>query len=312
MLHQCLFRYNPYYVHNRRDLAQADLIDISRIKNANDGIRFLLLIIDLFSKRVWLYPLRSKSAADMVVAMRSWINSLDTPFRICQTDRGLEFRCAPVQALLQDAGIEWQPADGTMKAAVAERANKTIQILIYKYLSENETLRYIDVLSRLVDTYNKRMHRSLDGMAPFTADIPENEILVQQVHHARYGKLGAFRKAPKFKVGDVVKVKILAHKISQNSRAYAEQFSGEYFRVARINRSLPFPLYFLKSLDTQENIVGGFYAEELQRVRGSVFKVEAILDERTRRGVREVLIKWKNFGPRWNSWEPRRNITRTF
>lgn len=244
--------------------------------------------------------------------MTSWVNSLDSQFAVLQSDRGLEFRAAAVQAVLQDAGVEWQPADGTMKAAVAERANKTIQVLIYKYLSENETVRYIDVLSRLVATYNKRPHRSLEGMTPITADIPENELRVQQVHHTRYGNLGAFRKAPRFKVGDLVKVKIQAHKISQNSRAYAEQFSGEYFRIMRINRSLPFPLYFLKSLDTQDNIKGGFYAEELQRVRGSLFKIESILDERVRRGVREVLVKWKNFGPRWNSWEPRRNITRRF
>jgi hypothetical protein len=214
---------------------------------------------------------------------------------------------------LHSAGIVWEPVNGTMKAAVAERANKTLQILIYKHLSAKETLRYIDVLPRLVQTYNKRPHRSLDGMTPNFADLPRNEHLVQGVAHQKYAELAQKRKQPKFAVGDVVRVKTDPHKISQNRRAYAEQYTGEYFTVDSINRTLPIPMYYLRSLNTNDLIDGAFYAEELQRQRGDVWKVESILDERTnRRGVREVLVKWKYFGDAHNSWIPRMNIVRRY
>ena len=182
--------YNPYYVHNRRDQVQADLIDIARIATKNDGVKFLLLIIDIFTKKVWVYPLIRKTAGEMKQALQTWLNGLQVKPSKFVSDRGLEFLAASTQLLLRNANIEWQPANGTMKAAVAERANKTIQILIYKYLTENETLRYIDVLPRLIATYNRRPHRSLDGMSPNQADAPRNEHLVQAVAHERYAKLG--------------------------------------------------------------------------------------------------------------------------
>ncbi len=57
--------YNPYYVHGRREEVQADLIDVSKLAAHNDGIRFLLLYIDIFTKRVWVHALRRKSAVRM-------------------------------------------------------------------------------------------------------------------------------------------------------------------------------------------------------------------------------------------------------
>jgi hypothetical protein len=38
------------------------------------------------------------------------------------------------------------------------------------------------------------------------------------------------------------------------------------------------------------------------------FEVERILGERTIRGKREFLIKWKNYGDFENSWEPEENL----
>lgn len=304
--------YNPYYVHNRRKQVQGDLVDISRIRGTNDGVTFLLVLIDIFTKKLWVFPLKNKSATVMKDAMKTWLDGLRTKPEKIVTDRGLEFTNRLVQNLLRESGVEWEAANGTMKAAIAERVNKTLQILIYKYLSAKETTRYIDVLPQLVQTYNRRPHRTLEGLTPNTADLPRNEALVQGVFHARFAKLGQARTSPKLSVGDIVRVKTDPHKISQNRRAYAEQYTGEYFRIVRINRTLPIPMYHLRSMDSLDFIEGGFYANELQRQRGDVWKVERILAERTRRGVREVLIKWKDFSDRWNSWEPRRNIVQRF
>ena len=305
-------RYNVYYTHNRRKQCQADLIDISRISNQNDGVTFLLLIIDIFTKKVWVYPLRRKSAAEMKRSMQVWLDSLQVKPERLMSDFGLEFRNREVQNLLRSHHVEWEPARGTMKAAIAERANKTIQILIYKYLSDRETVRYIDVLPQLVSTYNARPHRTLEGLTPDYADMPENEAAVQAIAHRRYAEVGRARRSPKYKVGDVVRVKTDPHKISQNRRAYAEQYGGEFFTISRINRTLPIPMYYLRSMNTDDEIEGAFYAQELQPQRGDVWKVEQVLNERTRRGVREVLVKWKYFDERHNSWIPRRNILRRF
>ena len=50
---------------------QADLVDMSRLKAANDGTTFLLTVIDVFSKRAWCIPLKSKSAASLVARLQT-------------------------------------------------------------------------------------------------------------------------------------------------------------------------------------------------------------------------------------------------
>lgn len=305
-------QYNPYYVHNRREQVQADLIDIGKIAASNDGIRFLLLLIDIMTKKIWVYALRRKTAMTMKRALSHWLLRLDEMPQKLRTDRGLEFSAGPVQQLLRSHNIEWQPAAGTLKACIAERVNKTLQILIYKYLTENETVRYLDVLPRLVKTYNSRGHRTLEGMSPDEADRPGNEARVQAIFHERYAKLAEQRREPRLKVGQVVRIKTEPKKISSSSRAYAEQFHGEYFSIMRINRTLPIPLYYLRSQDSGELIEDGFYANELQVVRGDVYKIETVLDRRRRRGRAEILVKWKYFGPQWNSWIPSTNVRRVY
>ena len=306
--------YNPIYVKRRRELVQADLIDISSLATENDGTRFLLLIIDVMTKFVWLFPIQDKRKGTMKRAMTRWLNEIDVVPKKLVTDQGLEFRNRPVQELLQSRGVEWQAALGTLKAQVAERANKSIQILIFKHLTENETLRYADVLQRLVDTYNKRGHRTLEGMSPEEADKPENERRVRGIFASRYGKMEQYRKTKlPFAVGDIVRIKIEAKKITRDSRAYSQQFKGEMFEIYRINRTLPIATYYLKSLDDGERILGSFYAQEIQRVRGNIYKVERVIRQRRARGGGiEYLVKWKDFSDRHNSWVHQRDFTRRY
>ena len=66
---------------------QADLVDMSRLKAANDGTTFLLTVIDVFSKRAWCVPLKSKSAASLVAAFRQLLDDNNRP-TTWQTDKG--------------------------------------------------------------------------------------------------------------------------------------------------------------------------------------------------------------------------------
>ncbi len=308
--------YNPYYVHNRREEVQADLIDVSTLARENDGIRFLLLYIDIFTKRVWVHALRRKTAVRVERAVRHWLTHLDALPRVFTTDLGLEFRNRRVQSTLREFNVEWRGAVGTLKACFAERANKSLQILIHKYLTAHETLRYIDALQALVRTYNRRGHRTLHGMAPRDADLPGNETIVQGILHQQYEKRGRGRARRyanlRFKIGDLVRLKTEAGKVSSSRRAYAQQFHGEYFRVVRINRTLPYPMYHLRSLDTGELIKGGLYAGQLQRQRGNIWLIERVFTSRVRRGVREYFVKWMWFGPQWNEWIRADSITNAY
>jgi len=308
--------YNMYYVRERRHQFQADLIDIMSLKRYNRGITFLLVIIDLFSRKLWVMPLRNKSGLTTVTAFRDWIASLrgdlKSPARLL-TDSGTEFYNRQVKDLMSSHNIEMQKAKNIHKAAIVERANKTIQILIYKYLTDRGETKYIDVLADLVSGYNNRKHRTLNyEYTPNEADLPSNESDVRSIHILRGGKKALHNKQKRrwntFDIGDHVRIKTHARAISTARRAYLQQFHGELFTITGINDRMPIKMYFLKSMNTEEDIDGGFYANELVRVRGDLFKIEKILRREGRGRQRRVLVRWKYFDPRWDSWIYERDI----
>ena len=306
--------YNPYYVYRQREQVQADLIDVQDLARHNDNVRYLLLFIDLFSRKVWVVPLDNKSSSSTRDGIRTWLDSLGT--RKCEifaTDSGREFKNSLVAALLQSRDITQQFKSGTSKACFAERANKSLQTLIYKYLTHNQTFRYIDKLDSIVNTYNHRPHRSLDNVSPHEADKPRCQAwirsILQRNHTERREKA---KKEPKFSLGDTVRIKILPKKISRESRAYVPQFKGEYFTVIGIKTNMMVPMYRIRSQDTNEIIQDNFYAEELQRVRGNIYQVERVLARRGRGANREIFVKWMFFGPQHNSWVKVSDVTNTY
>lgn len=306
--------YNPYYVYRQRRQVQADLIDVRELAAHNGGVKYLLLLIDIFSRYVWVLPLQTKSAPATRDALATWLQSLGrrTP-EILATDSGTEFKNAPVRALLRQHGVQQQFKSGTSKAAYAERANKSVQVLIHKYLAHRQRLKYVNALPSLVDTYNKRAHRSLDGVSPHEADKPRSQQWIRGILQRRHTERASkARKKARLAVGDSVRVKILAKAVSADSRAYKPQFKGEYFVVTEVRTNMMVPMYRIRSQDTGEDISDSFYAEELQKVDGDVFKVERVLAERGEGPDRELLIKWMFFGPQHNSWEKATNVTQVY
>jgi len=301
--------YNMYYAYERRHQFQADLIDISSLKDGNDGVTFLLVVIDLFSRKIWVMPLKSKSGADTSRALQAWIESLADDIHKqprLLTDSGSEFYNRQVKVLLKDKSFTMYKAKNINKAAIVERVNKTLQILIYKFLDDRGDVRYLDKLPLLVKSYNLRKHRTHQyHYSPNEADLQENEDDVRSIHLFRAGKkaMKARRtKYRKFSIGDQVRIKTHGKTISTARRAYLQQFHGELFVIIGKNERMPVTTYLLRSMDTEEDIDGGFYANELVHVRGDLFKIEKILRKRGTGANRRVLVRWKYFSPRWDSW----------
>jgi len=58
------------------DLYQIDLVDLSNLSSYNDGYRYLLNCIDIFSKRAWSLPLKSKSGREVTQAFEQILDDL--------------------------------------------------------------------------------------------------------------------------------------------------------------------------------------------------------------------------------------------
>jgi hypothetical protein len=300
---------NPFFIYSLREQVQMDLIDMRQLSQHNDGITFLLTAIDCFSKKAWVKPLKNKSALTSLQSIKQLTEEIQPPMRAVFFDRGSEFVNKHVVAFLQDRGIKIMHPSSEKKAAIVERFNRSIQDLIYRYMTENETFRYISVLQDLTAAYNGRGHRTLQYLSPNEAEKKENWGKVLCALNTYYSKAVGKSQKPKLSVGQTVRVAKLGEKMS---RGYQERFNQEYFKIIDINNRMPIPMYKLQSMNDNEIIKGNFYANELQVMQGDVFKVDHTLGTRTKGKRKEVLVKWKGFGEQHNSWEPVSNLTKTY
>ena len=303
--------YNPFYIYRRRQQTQADLIEVGDFAKENDGVKFLLVLLNAFSRKVWVFPLKNKSASTVKQALETWLGKVQSPQTLL-VDGGKEFWNNPVKKLLRDHNIRLNLASGKHKAGMVERANKTLQILIYKYMRHNERWRYLDALPNLVKTYNRREHRTL-GMSPNEAHKKENEIKVRSILMERYMKRKKKNQPPLLKIGDFVRRHIEPRsRISPDTRSYWMNFSKEIFRIRKINQRMAVPMYYLESCLSGKDIARAYYRNELQPIGKDIFKVEKVLRHRQRSGKREVLVKWMGFGSHWNSWIDATAVTRNY
>ena len=127
----------------------------------------MLTVIYIFSKFVWIVPLKRKTGQEVANAF-SRILKERRPIKTW-IDRGREFYNKDVQKLVW--ALFYRNEE---KSCVNERFNRTIKEKIFKYFSANNTRKYVDVLDLLVDQYNNTIHSSIK-MSPKEASRKENE-----------------------------------------------------------------------------------------------------------------------------------------
>jgi len=302
---------NPSYSHYKRYRFEADLIDVQSLSQYNDGINYIFTCIDTHTRYAFVRLLPSKHGNIVLDAFRSILEeALEKP-KILLVDRGAEFRSADFQAFCRDNQILFTPSDTNIHAPFVERFNRTLQKLVYSYLTENETNRYISkrdasgqeipLMPLFVKTYNNRKHRMI-GVTPQQAETqPELHIDIQKRLNAYHEKIK--KKEPNFKVGELVRIAKIKGKFS---RGYNEQASQEIFKIAKIKTNLKIPLYILSNYRGDEIIKGSFYPFELVKTKGDVFRIEKVLKKRKKKGKNQIFVKWKGFDDSYNSWE---NVT---
>ena len=148
-----------------------DLVDMRKLSSENAGFKYILMIIDVFSKFGWVAPLKTKSG-DAVKSALETIFTKITPSKIW-ADKGTEFYNTKVKNLLTKHKIKIYSTENKEKCSVVERWNRTTKTQLWKYFTANGTHKYIDIIQPLVDRYNSTKHRSI-GCTPTDARKPSS------------------------------------------------------------------------------------------------------------------------------------------
>ena len=91
---------NNLYAPEIDSLWEADLAFVQDVAKENDGVNYLLVVIDVFSKYVWVRPMKNKTARSLLEAFDSILSEGRKPEKL-RTDKGAEFLSESFQQYLK-------------------------------------------------------------------------------------------------------------------------------------------------------------------------------------------------------------------
>ena len=115
-------------VHSPSEQLDVDLVDMQSLSKDDDGIKYLLVAIDVFSRYAWVEPLKNKTAKEVERELMIILNQ-PKPRKI-RADGGSEFNNRWVETLLENRHIYHHVTMNEVKANYVERFKRTIKTMI--------------------------------------------------------------------------------------------------------------------------------------------------------------------------------------
>ena len=234
-----------------------DLGDYSKYSKENNNFKWIFLICDIFSKYLWCYKLKDKSAKSVFEALQVHFKKKSNVPKKIWSDNGKEFKNRLVTDLLQKYNVTLYSTLSRLKSVYAEVYLKIIKTKLERWFTYTKTHRWVDVLDKLVISMNNAVN-TRTKLTP--ASVFENKKFESLAWFNQYrGILDAKPRKPKFRVNQLVRVsrdRLLFDK------AYEQGFMDEVFRIKEIRFTKPVEVYVLEDL-SGEQLNTSFYREEL-------------------------------------------------
>ena len=220
---------NVYYID---DIWSLDILDLKDYGPKNNrGYRYVLVIIDNFSKFGWTIPLKNKNAQTIKDSFEKILIKSKRSPNLIETDRGKEFYNNIFQDFLNKNNIKLYSRNSSLGAVFAERFNSTIRDFLKKIVFEQGDAKWIDVLPTKTKQYNNRIHISTK-LSPKDASLKKNEGFV-------YNNLLDKRKKTKqkFQINNLVRTADLKRTFSKGDTT---NWSYKLYKITEIiNDTIP-------------------------------------------------------------------------
>ena len=248
------FEKRKIYSQFKDNIWGVDLADMQSLSRKNKGIKYLLCVIDLYSKYAFVIPLKDKKGTRIVNGFNKIIKQSNRKPNKIWVDQGGEFYNNVFKKWLSDNDIIMYSTYNEGKSVVAERFIKTLKNKLYKHMTATGKNVYYDVLDDVVNKYNNTKHSTIK-MKP--KDVGNNNNNNKRVYFDEHNE-----KDSRFKVGDRVRISKFKNVFA---KGYTPNWSKEIFIVDKVNDTVPYT-YNLKDLNDEE-IIGSFYDRELQKTK---------------------------------------------
>ena len=308
-LHKPYFKNFPtrrVLVTKLNDTFTADLVDMKEWENENEGYKYMLNVMDVFSRYAWSTPLKNKNSKSILNAFKNIIDKSNRKPNRLWVDQGKEFYNKDMKKYLEENKIKIYSTYGENKATIIERFNRTLKNMMWRYFTTKNTRKWIDVIDKLINKYNNSEHSTI-GMTPKQAsNIKNYEKVLKNTyednddHEDYYDK----DKTKHFNVGDWVRISRVKGKFE---KGYLPNWSREIFQIKEVLNTNPVT-YKLTEYNGNE-IKGTFYKQELQETRiPEFYEVEKVLKTKIKNGKKYYYVKYLGYDNSYNEWISEDNI----
>ena len=276
-----------------------DLGIFDKLARKNNGYKYLLVCVDVLSRKMFAAAVKSKSSPDMQKGFNEiWKKSDGRIPTKLYSDKGLEFEAKAMKAYFEDKGIvKYVMYSPNLHSGIAERANRTIKGRLYKYMTEYNTERWIDVIDKIIDGINNSINRTI-GVTPNSVNESNAQELYEKVYKEVHDENNK-SKTTKYKEGDYVRIN---KEIGKFGKSYLPGYTEEIFKIDKVKYTNP-PHYKLVDLKG-EQILGVFYDAEFSKTTLQPNeRLSEVLEERTnKKGKKEYLIHWIGESAAGDKW----------
>ena len=301
------FSMRPYMFTAPGYYLAADVGYLKFYPNCN-GIKFLLVLMDGFSRYLSVLPLKSLKSEEVAPAIDGFLTKSIYPYKFFFSDMGVEFRSRKIKEVFTKHNIKFYSSYNEItKASIVERVLRTLKKKLSRYATEFNGECYLKNLEKIVMSYNLSIHRTLNR-TPLDVFLTFNQDDIHDIAIDMYKRQMKQIKpvSVPFSPGEHVRISA-ARKVFQKS--YNIQFTEEIFEIAKVNSDHTPVTYYLKDLDG-DCILGGFYHEELVKVLHDNYFDVKVLETKKFRGKTHHLVSWIHFPNSPNQWVTSQQLKR--
>ena len=236
--------YNSFVAPHNYYEYQADLFFVNDDEFLeNQNFKVGMIMIDIFSKYMWVVAIKSKSEGDVAAGLLECFHKIGKKPEILYTDDEGSLSSIAIQKYLKEENIKHVITRG--HAWFAERGIRTFKDMLYKRVehSKDKNLQWNSLIYEVLLTYNNKLKNSITKHTPAEARKTDNEfnvrinLLLNKQHSRIY---------PILNVGDKVKI---YRKKKINEKERHTTWSDNSYEIENISKSLGQPYFKLNGFD---------------------------------------------------------------
>ena len=189
------------------ELWQMDIFDLKKYAPYNKNYGYLFVIVDVFTRKAGLMPMKQKNASSCSTSLQEIINKMGPPI-IIMSDNDKAFLSKEFEQVLKtndDIILDTNVKDDHKALGIIDRFARTLKTIISNYFLYNNTKVWINDINKIIDIYNNTPHRGIEYLTPTEASQDKYHEQILNLNLLKNKKNGS---ASDLSINDKVRIRI--------------------------------------------------------------------------------------------------------